>query len=74
MNILKIFLEKNKVSAYSVSKTSGIPYTTINSALKDGKKLDGQTVKVLKAVALATNRTSGQLLDELIFLDEKSVK
>ncbi|KAA9322934.1 MAG: hypothetical protein KIC59_01660 [Lactobacillus jensenii] len=71
MNVLKKQLKKENVSAYLVSKKANIPYTTINNALKDSKKLDGQTVKVLKAAALAINRTPGQLLDELIKLDEK---
>ena len=66
MNVLKKQLKKENVSAYLVSKKANIPYTTINNALKDSKKLDGQTVKVLKAAALAINRTPGQLLDELI--------
>ena len=51
MNVLKKQLKKENVSAYLVSKKANIPYTTINNALKDSKKLDGQTVKVLKAVS-----------------------
>lgn len=73
-NVLKKYIEEKNISAYQISKESGIPYTTINNALKDGKKLEGQTVKVLKAVAIATDTTPGQLLDELIYLDEKSLK
>ncbi|WP_270035489.1 hypothetical protein [Lactobacillus mulieris] len=40
-NVLKKYIEEKNISAYQISKESGIPYTTINNALKDGKKLEG---------------------------------
>lgn len=70
-NVLQIYLDKNGVSKYKVSKVSGISQMTLSHATEDGKKLDGQTVKVIKAVAQALDKTPGQVLDDLLALSKE---
>lgn len=71
MNILQKYLDQNKISKYKVSKLSGISQMTLSHATADNKPLSGQTVKVISAVATALNKTPGEVLNELIALEQK---
>ena len=71
MNVLQKYLDKNNLSKYKIAKASGISQMTLSHATEDGKKLDGQTVKVIKAVAYTLGKTPGQVLDDLIALSEE---
>lgn len=71
MNVLQKYLDKNNISKYQISKLTGISNMTLSHATDDKKKLDGQTVKVIKSVAQALSKTPGQVLDDLIKLDSK---
>lgn len=73
MNVLQKYLDQNKITRYQVAKKTGIANTTLANAVKDTKPLSGQTVKVISAVAQALGKTPGQVLDDLIALDKKSV-
>ncbi|MHC6248225.1 hypothetical protein ACYSJL_10430 [Lactobacillus delbrueckii] len=48
--------------------------TTLANAVKETKPLSGQTVKVIRAVAEALGKTPGQVLDDLIQLDDNTSK
>ncbi|MDA3796283.1 hypothetical protein ACXO54_04640 [Lactobacillus delbrueckii subsp. bulgaricus] len=48
--------------------------TTLANAVKETKPLSGQTVKVISAVAQTLGKTPGQVLDNLIELDEDNSK
>lgn len=71
MNVLQKYLEQNNISKYKIAKTTGISQMTLSHATEYGKKLDGQTVKVISAVAQALDKTPGQVLDDLITLSEE---
>lgn len=70
MNALQEYLDQNGVTRYQVAKQTGIANTTLANAVKETKPLSGQTVKVITAVAQALGKTPGQVLDDLIELDE----
>ncbi|MBP2057918.1 hypothetical protein J2Z60_001093 [Lactobacillus colini] len=70
MNVLQKYLDKNKISKYRVYKETGISKMTLSHATAEGKKLEGQTVKVLSAVAKTLGKTPGQVLDDLIALEK----
>ena len=57
------------MTRYQVAKKTGIANTTLANAVKDTKPLAGQTVKVISAVAKALGKTPGQVLDDLIKLE-----
>ena len=44
---------------------------TLSHATADNKKLDGQTVKIIRAVAEALGKTPGTVLDELLQLEKE---
>lgn len=69
MNVLQKYLDQNKITRYQVAKKTGIANTTLANAVKDTKPLSGQTVKVISAVAQALGKTPGQVLDDLINLE-----
>ncbi|MGZ1134752.1 hypothetical protein ACXO3T_06060 [Lactobacillus delbrueckii subsp. bulgaricus] len=48
--------------------------TTLANAVKETKPLSRQTVKVISAVAQTLGKTPGQVLDDLIELDEDNSK
>lgn len=74
MNVLQKYLDQNNVTKYQVSKLSGLSQMTLSHATADSKPLSGQTVKVISAVAQALGKTPGQVLDDLIELDEDNSK
>lgn len=47
---------------------------TLANAVEETKPLSGQTVKVITAVAQALRKIPGQVLDDLIELDEDNSK
>lgn len=71
MNILQTYLDKNGISKYKIYKKTGVSQMTLSHATQDGKKLSGQTVKVISAVAATIDKTPGQVLDELIALADE---
>ncbi|MBT8939589.1 hypothetical protein BTI77_03265 [Lactobacillus delbrueckii subsp. bulgaricus] len=70
----KNYLDQNGVTRYQVAKQTGIANTTLANAVKETKPLSGQTVKVISAVAQTLGKTPGQVLDNLIELDEDNSK
>lgn len=74
MNALQEYLDQNGVTRYQVAKQTGISNTTLANAVKETKPLSGQTVKVTSAIAQALSKTPGQVLDDLIELDEDNSK
>lgn len=74
MNVLQKYLDQNNVTKYQVSKLSGLSQMTLSHATADTKPLSGQTVKVIRAVAEALGKTPGQVLDDLIQLDDNTSK
>ncbi len=74
MNALQEYFDQNGVTRYQVAKQTGIANTTLANAVKETKPLSGQTVKVITAVAQALSKTPGQVLDDLIELDEDNSK
>ena len=74
MNALQEYLDQNDVTRYQVAKQTGIANTTLANAVKETKPLSGHTVKVISAVAQTLGKTPGQVLDNLIELDEDNSK
>lgn len=74
MNALQEYLDQNNITRYQVAKQTGIANTTLANAVKETKPLSGQTVKVIRAVAEALGKTPGQVLDDLIQLDDNTSK
>lgn len=68
-NVLQKYLDKNNVTRYQIHKATGIAQMTLQSAVAPTKPLSGQTVKVISAVAKTLNKTPGQVLDDLINLE-----
>jgi len=66
MNFLSKYLDDKNITRYQISKLSGIPQSTINSATESKTGTDGITGRIIKAIALATNETPGKVLDDLI--------
>lgn len=73
-NVLQKYLDQNNISKYKIFKTTGIPQTTLSHATADNKKLSGQTVKVISAVAATLHKTPGKVLDELIEIEKDTKK
>lgn len=71
MNVLQKYLDLNKITRYQISKKTGIAQTTLAGAVVPKKKLSGQSVKVISAVAKVLGKTPGTVLDELIELESK---
>lgn len=69
MQTLKKYFEINNLTAYRVGKENGIPNQTINRQLNNDT-LDGLSIKIIKAIAISTNKTPGTVVDELVELDE----
>lgn len=66
MNVIQSYLDKHNVTRYKVSKISGISQMTLKHAVDSRNGIDGISGKVLKAIAIALDKTPGQVLDELI--------
>lgn len=71
MNILEKYLNQNKVTRYQVSKMSGVYQSTLQKAVNSKSGSNGLSGKILKAVALTLNKTPGQVLDEIITLENQ---
>lgn len=69
MNVIQNYLDKHNVTRYKVSKLSGISQMTLKHAVDSKNSVDGISGKVLKAIAIALDKTPGQVLDELIELE-----
>lgn len=69
MNVIQNYLDKHNVTRYKVSKLSGISQMTLKHAVDSKNSVDGISGKVLKAIAIALDKTPGQVLDELIDLE-----
>ena len=71
MNILEKYLNQNKVTRYQVSKMSDVYQSTLQKAVNSKSGSNGLSGKILKAVALTLNKTPGQVLDEIITLENQ---
>ncbi|WP_063697116.1 helix-turn-helix transcriptional regulator [Pediococcus inopinatus] len=58
------FLKKYNLTRYQVAKISGVPESTLVSA--NDSRINSLSVRVLQALAMATGKTPGAVLDELI--------
>ncbi|GEN94672.1 helix-turn-helix transcriptional regulator [Pediococcus ethanolidurans] len=58
------FLKKYNLTRYQVAKISGVPESTLVSA--NDSHINSLSVRVLQALAMATGKTPGAVLDELI--------
>lgn len=61
------YLEQKNLTRYKVTKISGIYSSTLTEASK--RPINRLTVKTIKALAMATGDTPGQVLDSLIELE-----
>lgn len=69
MNVIQEYLDQSNITRYKISKISGINASTLKAAADSKNGIDGLTGKVIKAIALALNRTPGTILDEMITLE-----
>lgn len=58
------FLKQFNLTRYQVAKISGVRATTL--AMANDKPINSLSVRVLQALAMATGKTPGQVLDMLI--------
>ncbi|GAB5053218.1 hypothetical protein [Pediococcus ethanolidurans] len=58
------FLKQFNLTRYQVAKISGVGATTL--AMANDKPINSLSVRVLQALAMATSKTPGQVLDALI--------
>ncbi|WPC18537.1 helix-turn-helix transcriptional regulator (plasmid) [Pediococcus inopinatus] len=58
------FLKKYNLTRYQVAKISGVPESTLVSA--NDSRINSLSVRVLQALAMATGKTPGAVLDKLI--------
>lgn len=58
------FLKQFNLTRYQVAKISGVRATTL--AMANDKPINSLSVRVLQALAVATGKTPGQVLDALI--------
>lgn len=58
------FLKQFNLTRYQVAKISGVRATTL--AMANDKPINSLSVRVLQALAMATGKTPGQVLDALI--------
>lgn len=59
--MLKEYLEKNKMSVYSLSKGSGIPYTTVNELVNRKKDINECSLKTVSKIAAYLGLTVEEL-------------
>lgn len=71
MKTLQNYLNYKKVTRYKVSKVGHISASTLHSAVNSPSGINGLTVKVLRAIATTLNQTPGQVLDEIITLEDQ---
>jgi len=55
MNNINHYLKINKISISSLSKSTGIPYTTINELVNGKTKIDHASVRIVRKLAEALN-------------------
>lgn len=58
------FLKQFNLTRYQVAKISGVGASTL--AMANDKPINSLSVRVLQALAMATGKTPGQVLDDLI--------
>jgi len=58
------FLKKYNLTRYQVAKISGVPESTLVSA--NDSHINSLSVRVIQALSMATGKTPGAVLDELI--------
>lgn len=58
------FLKQFNLTRYQVAKISGVRASTL--AMANDKPINSLSVRVLQALAMATGKTPGQVLDDLI--------
>lgn len=63
INIIDIYAKKHGTTRYQISKISGVAQTTLADSGK--KKFENMSVKIIKALALATHSNLGNTLNEL---------
>lgn len=73
MNVIQQYLDQNNITRYRVSKISGVGHTTIKAAAESKNGINGLTGKVIKAIAVALDKTPGTVLDELITLEKNNL-
>ncbi len=61
--MLKEYLEKNNISIYSLSKLTGIPYSTLNDLSNSKVNIDTCKVSVLKSIAAALGISLNEAYD-----------
>lgn len=71
MNIIQQYLDQNEITRYKVSKISSVSQPTLKAAVDSKNGIDGLTGKVIKAIAVALDKTPGIVLDELLQLENK---
>ncbi|MCT1215820.1 XRE family transcriptional regulator [Latilactobacillus curvatus] len=74
MNVIQQYLDQNNVTRYKVSKLSGLGQTTLKAAVDSKNGIDGLTGKVIKAIAVALDKTPGTVLDELVQLEKNKTE
>lgn len=71
MSVIQKYLDQNNITRYRISKISGIRASTLQAAVDSKNGINGLTGKVVIAIAQALDKTPGQVLDEIIALENK---
>jgi len=69
MGLLDIYLQKNGKKRYDVFKDTGISQQTLSSVNK--KSVSSYSVKTIQAIAKTVDKTEGEVLNELLKLENE---
>ncbi|MBP1044577.1 helix-turn-helix domain-containing protein [Vagococcus sp. BWB3-3] len=72
MTALEVYAARSGLTMYRISKISGLPPSTIKNAFK--KTLGQTTIRTLQAIAKTVQASPGELLDELLEIEETIVR
>jgi len=61
---LETLLKRKNITVYELSKSSGVPYTTVADLVKGKSQIDGCSVKTAEALASAINLSLEQFIAE----------
>ncbi|WP_440896978.1 hypothetical protein ACS127_02925 [Amphibacillus sp. Q70] len=70
MGLLDIYLQKNGKKRYDVFKETGLSQQMLSSVNK--KNADRYSVKIIQAIAKTVNKDAGNVLNELLQLEENA--
>lgn len=65
------YLQRNGVTRYKVAKMSGVYISTLQRVAKSNE-INNISVRILRATAETLGKTPGQVLDEMLNMEEDS--